>query len=171
MKLRYKIKRYIKYWGICETRFETLNALKNENWSDNSYCCDERLQDTDGFFKVRVRPYVEPVKWGDTDPCIVTIYRHGRCNTWDDMIENVGTDEDVKDFPCPDHQDGCKCKSERLCKFRKKRNRHLDLESTLIPAAQKKWEYAVAKRKAEWNSIKADVKTRLKSVFEKTKER
>ena len=158
MDRKEKFRTYIKRLGISYKRFEQLNALRNENWTIKDNCFVERLQDTDGFFKARVRPYVEPVNWGDTDPCIVTIYRNGAVDALSDTIFNHGTDEDVKEFPCPDHKEGCKCESERPCKFRYQYNRHLDLENTLIPAARKKWEYAVAKRKAAWQELKQRTK-------------
>ena len=153
MTRKEKIKKYIAYLRISMKKFTELNDLKNENWTLKDRLFIEKIQATDGFFNARVRPYEEPTNYGDTDPCIVTIYRHGYVDWMSDIVINTGTEEDVKDFPCPDHKEGCICKSGRPCKFRENRNRQLNLQNNLIPNAQKSYDLAVAKRKAAWDRI------------------
>jgi hypothetical protein len=153
MKRKKQFRTYIKRLVVSIERSERLDALKNENWTIKDNCFIERLQATDGFFKTRVRPYVEPTNWGNTDPCVVTIYRNGHVDSLSDTIYNLGADEDVKVFPCPDYKEGCKCESDRTCKFRERYNRHLDLENNDILVAQKKYDYAVAERKAAWHEL------------------
>lgn len=73
----YRIK---KYWVLVKKSIESrdkLFALKNKLYFNSNDLFVERLQPTKGFLKAEVQDYIEPKDWKNTDPCVVTVYRHG----------------------------------------------------------------------------------------------
>lgn len=151
MVKHYSIKKYIVLCKRSADSHEYLWSLKFKRSAKADGLFIERLQPTKGFFKPKVLDYVEPKNWGRTDPCEVTIYRNGAEDWLSDYMHNFGTAEDVRTFTCPHFKEGEACTQN--CRYSHQYNEYLELDTKLIPAAQKEYDAIVAERKAAWKQI------------------
>ena len=147
----HKVKEYVILWKASLTSFEYLGSLKARHNSLFQTLFIDRLQSTTGFFKTKVADFIEPNDWGKKDPCNVTMFRNGYEDPLNDEIVNLGKEEDVKTFCCPNFQEGTKCTQD--CKYSQKYNEYLELNNKIIPEIEKQHEALVKKRKAVWQRM------------------
>jgi len=145
-----KVKEYLELLAKTFDCGETLNRRQAEYNTIVETIFQERIQPTQGFFKRKPTEFVVPTNWGKTDPCNITIFRNAGVNCWDDVICNLGTNEDVKTFCCPHFNENKPCTHD--CQYRVKNNRFFEI-ANLIDVAKKSYDDTVAKRHMAWKQI------------------
>jgi len=150
-RLKDRIKEYMDLFAKSYNSFEIVSRLQNKLYSVTEVLFEERLQPTKGFLKPKVTDYVVPKNWGKTDPCVVTIFRHGGADLWEDGMYNLGNPEDVKTFSCPNFKEDTACTCE--CPLRYKNKEYFDLVKKQIPEAKERYALLVKERQAAWKRI------------------
>lgn len=134
------LKRLILTFNAWEKRDVAYNQLVAKRSTIAETIFPDRVLPTSGLFCTKPAEFTgrQP-----HDPCVVTEYACAHENLWDDDIINLGSDNDVKDFPCePYYQEGVPCTNTN-CQFCSKNHKFWELTKQIEEA---KKERAIAAR-------------------------
>ena len=127
-----QIKEWLRLVSVSSDASERVGKLLMRNGTVTDTIFHERIQETKGFFRPQVTDFIVPKDWGCKDPCTVTVFRNASDGLWDDLIINLGTDEDVKTFYCPHFDENTPCTQE--CKYRSQNNEYFALQKQIKEA-------------------------------------
>ncbi len=153
--MNFKKQQFKNWWQLFLQSLDDLdniNELKSQRTAIGDNIFPDRMQPTKGFFRRKTTDFIVPQNFGIDNPCAVTIFRNAITDgIWGPDIINIGSNEDVKTFYCPNSTENAPC-SKMNCKYYKQNHDYFDLGCQII-AAEAKHKETVQQRKTAWKQL------------------